>query len=61
MSGPIVRSGATPEYWANWDRVFGKKQGKQESTKKSAGKKPPKAGKAPKKKTARKSKGAGKK
>lgn len=25
MSGPIVRTGATPEYWNNWDSVFGKK------------------------------------
>lgn len=28
MSGPIVRTGATPEYWNNWDSVFGKKPGK---------------------------------
>ncbi len=26
MSGPIVRSGATPEFWANWDQVFGDKK-----------------------------------
>jgi len=25
MSGPIVRTGATPEFWNNWDNVFGKK------------------------------------
>ncbi|WP_437230704.1 RNA polymerase subunit sigma [Planctomicrobium sp. SH661] len=25
MSGPIVRTGATPEFWNNWDQVFGKK------------------------------------
>lgn len=23
MSGPIVRTGTTPEFWKNWDRVFG--------------------------------------
>jgi hypothetical protein len=23
MSGPIVRTGATPEFWKNWDKVFG--------------------------------------
>ncbi len=25
MSGPIVRTGTTPEFWKNWDQVFGKK------------------------------------
>ncbi len=25
MSGPIVRTGTTPEFWKNWDRVFGGK------------------------------------
>ena len=24
MSGPIVRTGATPEFWKNWDSVFSK-------------------------------------
>lgn len=28
MSGPIVRTGATPEFWKNWDNVFGKKSKK---------------------------------
>jgi len=23
MGGPIVRTGATPEFWNNWDRIFG--------------------------------------
>lgn len=23
MSGPIVRTGTTPEFWKNWDQVFG--------------------------------------
>jgi hypothetical protein len=25
MSGPIVRTGTTPEFWKNWDQVFGNK------------------------------------
>ena len=55
MSGPIVRTGTTPQFWKNWDRVFGKGKGKgqanaaesapadvkaaKKATKKSAGKK----------------------
>ncbi|MFN5624012.1 MAG: hypothetical protein ACK5DM_08705, partial [Planctomyces sp.] len=23
MSGPIVRTGTTPEFWKNYDRIFG--------------------------------------
>lgn len=26
MSGPIVRTGTTPEFWKNWDRAFGGKK-----------------------------------
>jgi hypothetical protein len=26
MGGPIIRSGATPEFSKNWDRIFGAKQ-----------------------------------
>ncbi len=26
MSGPIVRSGPSPEFTKNWDSVFGKKK-----------------------------------
>jgi hypothetical protein len=26
MGGPIVRSGATPEFSAGWDRIFGGKK-----------------------------------
>jgi hypothetical protein len=39
MSGPIVRTGATPEFWGNWDKIFGdsdKKKSSKKSTKKSA-------------------------
>jgi|TARA_B100000809_G_scaffold229201_1_gene242708 hypothetical protein len=54
MGGPIVRTGATPEFWENWDKIFGdtgkKKSGAKASSpsskkaskraaKKSAGKK----------------------
>lgn len=34
MSGPIVRSGATPEFSRNWDQIFAKKK----KTTKAAGK-----------------------
>ena len=40
MSGPIVRSGPTPEYSSNWDKVFGKKKkAKASSSKKKTSKK----------------------
>ena len=29
MSGPIVRSGPSPEFSRNWDSIFGKKTGKK--------------------------------
>jgi hypothetical protein len=37
MSGPIVRTGTTPEFWKNWDNVFGGKGKKSggESAKKA--------------------------
>ncbi len=55
MSGPIVRSGASPEFSQNWDSIFGKKSRGSTGTavKKSAKKKKP----APKKKAAKKKKG----
>ena len=49
MGGPIVRTGTTPEFWKNWDQVFGDKK---KTKKKSA----PKAGKKSSKKRAKKSK-----
>ena len=66
MSGPIVRTGATPAYWDNYDAIFGgdakkpgekaaKKSGKKavkKTTKKAAAKKSQK--KAVKKKSAKK-------
>jgi hypothetical protein len=41
MSGPIVRTGTTPKFWENWDRVFGgkKKQAAAPKTTKSSAKK----------------------
>ena len=26
MSGPIVRTGTTPEFWKNYDKIFGEKK-----------------------------------
>ena len=40
-SGPIVRTGATPEFWNNWDNVFGGK--KKSSAAKTSADKPAKA------------------
>lgn len=40
MGGPIVRTGATPEFWKNWDNIFGDKKDKgDEESKKPAPKK----------------------
>lgn len=51
MSGPIVRTGATPKFSENWEKIFGdKKQAK--STKKKAETKASK--KSTKKKTKKK-------
>ena len=49
MGGPIVRTGTTPEFWRNWDQVFGDKK---KTKKKSA----PKAGKTSSKRGTTKSK-----
>ena len=57
MGGPIVRTGTTPEFWKNWDNVFGDKSKKKTGTKKKAAAKPAKKSA---KKTAAKKK-AGKK
>ena len=47
MSGPIVRTGTTPEFWKNYDRIFGEK--KPAAAKKSAAKPAAAAKKAVKK------------
>ena len=51
MSAPIVRTGATPECWENWDKIFGDK-GKKSTGKKKAGAKASK--KSAKKKSSKK-------
>jgi len=53
MSGPIVRTGTTPEFWKNWDNVFGekKKTAKKKAAPKAAAKKKATKKKAAKKKT----------
>jgi len=38
MSGPIVRTGTTPEFWKNWDKAFGAEKPKTAAKgKKAAG------------------------
>ncbi len=60
MSGPIVRTGTTPEFWKNWDRAFGDKKkatgGKTAAvgTKTTEGSSPAKAVKKAPKKAAKK-------
>ena len=56
MSGPIVRTGTTPEFWKNWDQVFGEKSKAKKTTKKKAAKKKAVKKKAAKKKAAKKKK-----
>ena len=62
MSGPIVRTGTTPEFWKNYDRIFGDKKTAGNDTKATAGKAAKKktpakaAGKSAKKKVAKKGK-----
>ncbi len=56
MGGPIVRTGTTPEFWKNWDQVFGEKKNSRSTKKKAGGKKTVTA-----KKTAKKTKKKAKK
>lgn len=59
MSGPIVRTGTTPEFWKNWDRVFAGKSSEAGGAKAKTAKKQvakavaPKAAKKPVKKAAK--------
>jgi hypothetical protein len=39
MGGPIVRTGTTPKFWENWDRVFGDQTKKKKASKTSKSKK----------------------
>ena len=54
MGGPIVRTGATPEFWANWDKVFGDKKRVTKVTKKTAAKRTAKKKAATRSKKAKK-------
>jgi hypothetical protein len=57
MSGPIVRTGPTPQFSANWENVFGKKSGSKSAAPKSAkAAKPAKSAKAKAAKPAKKAK-----
>ena len=38
MSGPIVRTGTTPEFWKNYDSIFGDKKKKAADPKKAGAK-----------------------
>ena len=50
MSGPIVRTGATPKFWENYDNIFGgKKKSKKKSTADESGAKKKSAKKSTKK------------
>jgi hypothetical protein len=53
MSGPIVRTGTTPKFWANWEQAFGGGKSSEADSKKS--KKADDAPKVEKKKSAAKS------
>lgn len=60
MGGPIVRTGTTPKFWENYDRIFNNGGAKKSSAAKEA--KAAKAeAKSPKKKSAKKSAGKKKK
>lgn len=48
MSGPITRTGATPKFWENYDRIFSAK-GEKKTTAKTTEKKAAKATKSTKK------------
>lgn len=57
MGGPIVRTGTTPEFWKNWDNVFGgKKSAKGTKSAETKAEKKPAKKKSAKKKSAKKSK-----
>ncbi|MEK6261403.1 MAG: RNA polymerase subunit sigma [Planctomycetota bacterium] len=53
MSGPIVRTGTTPEFWKNYDAIFGGKK-KAAAPKKAAAKVAAKPAAKPAKKAAKK-------
>ncbi len=49
MSGPIVRTGTTPKFWENWDRVFGADKAEDSTKKKTKAKARKKSAKSRKK------------
>ena len=51
MSGPIVRTGTTPEFWKNWDRAFGDKKKANGDNKAAKGTEKPEGAATPKKAT----------
>jgi hypothetical protein len=53
MSGPIVRTGTTPEFWKNYDSIFGDKK-KAAAPKKTAAKAVAKSAAKPAKKATKK-------
>ncbi|MBI1349245.1 RNA polymerase subunit sigma [bacterium] len=57
MSGPIVRTGTNPKFWANYDKIFGSK----EPAPAKAGKKATPKAAAPKKAVKKATKKAAKK
>lgn len=54
MSGPIIRSGPSPEFSKNWDSVFGKSAGAKKPAKAAAAAPAKKAKKSAGKKKAKK-------
>jgi hypothetical protein len=46
MGGPIVRTGTTPAFWANWEKAFGKGGSASSTARKTAPKKPAKSAKS---------------
>jgi hypothetical protein len=54
MSGPIVRTGTTPEFWKNYDNIFGKKTAAPKKKETTAAKPAKKVAKKAVKKAAKK-------
>ena len=61
MSGPIVRTGTTPEFWKNWDRAFGDKKKTAGDKKATKAAEKPEGAAAPKKAVKKAAKKAAKK
>jgi hypothetical protein len=59
MGGPIVRTGTTPEFWKNWENVFGGKKSRTSAAKPAPAKEAKGAKKASTKAVAKKAKKTG--